>query len=167
MVEIFVKDILCWESELPGLYGHTDGYYATVEQQGRLTLHLHTLLWIKNAATPQEIRDKIMAGDSIFRKKLIDYLESAHQGEFNHGSMADVRMRVNADPETTSEEEDLQSTSRYQVPTQTLPSAPPPLCNKLHSDTKDCEKCQRLAEWWTTYEHEVDDLLLRSNVHTC
>ncbi|KAJ7085021.1 hypothetical protein C8R43DRAFT_854395, partial [Mycena crocata] len=125
------------------------------------------LLWIKNAATPQEIRDKIMGGDSIFQKKLIDYLESAHQGEFIHGSMADVRTRVNADPEATPEEEDFQSTSRYQVPTQTLPSVPPPICDKLHSNNKDCQKCQRLAEWWITYEHEVDDLLLRSNVHTC
>ena len=24
-----------------GLYGKTEGYYGTVEQQGRLTLHLH------------------------------------------------------------------------------------------------------------------------------
>jgi hypothetical protein len=31
MVEVFLKEILCWESELPGLYGHTNGYYATVE----------------------------------------------------------------------------------------------------------------------------------------
>jgi len=29
-----------------GLYGDTSAYYGTVEQQGRLTLHLHLLLWI-------------------------------------------------------------------------------------------------------------------------
>ncbi|KAJ6623681.1 hypothetical protein B0H10DRAFT_1633847, partial [Mycena sp. CBHHK59/15] len=148
------------------LYGHTNGYYVTVEQQGRLTLHLHSLLWIKNAATPQEIRDKIMGGDSVFQKKLIDYLESAHQGDFIHGSMSNVRERVNADPEASPEEEDLQSGPTYKVPTQTLPSVPPPLCNEVHEDDK-CDKCQRLAEWWLTYEHEVDDLLLRSNVHKC
>ncbi|KAJ7171849.1 hypothetical protein C8R43DRAFT_840907, partial [Mycena crocata] len=32
MVEVFLRDVLCWESELPGLYGHTEAYYATVEQ---------------------------------------------------------------------------------------------------------------------------------------
>ncbi|KAJ7883594.1 hypothetical protein B0H13DRAFT_1526918, partial [Mycena leptocephala] len=32
---------------------------------------------------------------------------------------------------------------------------------------KNCHKCRRLSEWWQTYEHEVDDLLLRSNVHKC
>ncbi|KAJ7843728.1 hypothetical protein B0H13DRAFT_1472248, partial [Mycena leptocephala] len=30
-----------------------------------------------------------------------------------------------------------------------------------------CQNCQRLAEWWKNYEQEVDDLLLRSNVHKC
>jgi len=35
----------------------TAAYYAAVEQQGRLTLHLHMLLWILNSLSPQEIRD--------------------------------------------------------------------------------------------------------------
>ena len=47
-----------------GLYGKTSGYYGTVEQQGRLTLHLHLLLWIKGALSPQDIRDRLMSGDS-------------------------------------------------------------------------------------------------------
>lgn len=166
MMQVFIKHVLCWESELPGLYGHTDGYYATVEQQGRLTLHAHSLIWIKNAATPQEIRDRLMKGDSVFQKKLIDYLESAHQGDFIHGSITDVRNRVNADPEATPEAEDLQSGPTYKVPTQTLPSVPPPICNIIHdSDDTDCESCGRLSAWWLEYEHEVDDLLLRSNLH--
>ncbi|KAJ7828416.1 hypothetical protein B0H13DRAFT_2437799, partial [Mycena leptocephala] len=168
MVQVFLKDILCWESELSGLYGHTDGYYATVEQQGRLTLHLHSLIWVKNAASPQEIREKIMGGDSVFQQKLIDYLESAHQGDFVHGPMADVRKRVNADPDASPEEEDLQSGPAYKIPTQTLPTVPPSLCDEIHEHINDiCGKCQRLGEWWLRYEHEVDDLLLRSNVHKC
>ncbi|KAJ7149838.1 hypothetical protein C8R43DRAFT_887605, partial [Mycena crocata] len=32
MVQVFLEDVLCWESELPGLYGHTNAFYATVEQ---------------------------------------------------------------------------------------------------------------------------------------
>jgi hypothetical protein len=43
--------------EHPGLYGKTAAYYGAVEQQGRLTLHLHMLLWILNSLSPQEIRD--------------------------------------------------------------------------------------------------------------
>ncbi|KAJ7872667.1 hypothetical protein B0H14DRAFT_2344640 [Mycena olivaceomarginata] len=166
MVEVFLTEILCWESELPGLYGHTNGYYATVEQQGRLTLHLHALIWIRNASTPQEIRDRIMGGDSVFQRKSMEYLESAQQGDFLYDSMADVRQRVKVDPDLTPEEEDLQSGPTYQVPTQTLPSIPPPFCDRSHGNIS-CIKCQDLESWWQRYEYKVDDLLLRSNVHKC
>jgi hypothetical protein len=57
--ENFIKHVLGVGSNHPGLYGETDAYYGTVEQQGRLTLHLHLLLWIKGALSPQEIRDQI------------------------------------------------------------------------------------------------------------
>ncbi|KAJ6620990.1 hypothetical protein B0H10DRAFT_1726858, partial [Mycena sp. CBHHK59/15] len=133
-----------------------------------LTLHLHSLIWIKNAATPQEICDKLAGGDSVFQKKLIDYLESAHKGDFIHGSMADVRERLNADPEASPKEEDMESGPTYKVPTQTLPTAPPPMCDEhREANPEICEKCEQLASWWLTYEHEVDDLVLRSNVHKC
>ena len=44
MVETFISDILGVDSTHRGLYGKTNAYYGTVEQQGRLTLHLHMLL---------------------------------------------------------------------------------------------------------------------------
>ncbi|KAJ7149839.1 hypothetical protein C8R43DRAFT_844319, partial [Mycena crocata] len=124
------------------------------------------LLWIKNALTPQEIRDRLMRKDSVFQKKLVAYLESAHQGEFTHGTLEDVRARVKTDLHPSPEEEDAQSGPTYQVPTQTLPSVPPPMCSEEHGD-EYCEKCLALSEWWVKYEHEVDDLILRSNVHQC
>ncbi|KAJ7914643.1 hypothetical protein B0H13DRAFT_1611316 [Mycena leptocephala] len=55
----------------------------------------------------------------------------------------------------------------YQVPTQTLPSVPPPLCKFHDLPEISCDDCQRLAAWWRRYELEVDDLLLRSNLHKC
>ena len=61
IVQLFVKHVLgCVGENHPGLYGDTSGYYGTVEQQGRLTLHLHLLLWISGSLTPQEARDRIM-----------------------------------------------------------------------------------------------------------
>ena len=47
--------VLGFKTKHPGFYGKTEAYYGTVEQQGRLTLHLHMLLWIKNALPPQDI----------------------------------------------------------------------------------------------------------------
>jgi hypothetical protein len=65
MVEMFIKHVLGVETDHPGLYGHTTGYYGAVEQQGRLTLHLH-LLYLKGCLTPQEIKDNVMDPTSDF-----------------------------------------------------------------------------------------------------
>ena len=55
MIQAFIEQVLGVGTHHPGLYGNTSSYYGSVEQQGRLTLHLHMLLWIRGALTPQEI----------------------------------------------------------------------------------------------------------------
>src|SRR6202011_4700344 len=129
-----------------GLYGKTAAYYAAVEQQGRLTLHLHMLLWIMNSLSPQEIRDQIMDPNSDFQKKMVEYLESVHVGEFMTGTMDEVKEQVH---ENMKAEE-------YQDPTQTLPDPPPKF-----------ESCENTANWWKIFKNTVDDLVLQSNVHQC
>ena len=53
MVQMFIEHVLGVDTESSGstdrtgAYGKTAGYYSTVEQQGRLTLHLHMLIWIR------------------------------------------------------------------------------------------------------------------------
>src|SRR5712692_7166503 len=115
IVEMFIKHVLGVGREHPGLYGETAAYYGAVEQQGRLTLHLHMLLWIVNSLSPQEIRDRIMDPNSDFQKKIVEYLEGVHVGEFLTGSMDDVKKNVNKDIECKD----------YKDPTQTLPNPPP------------------------------------------
>jgi Helitron helicase-like domain at N-terminus len=44
MSEMFIKHVLGVGENHPGVYGKTGAYYGTVEQQGRLTLHMHMLL---------------------------------------------------------------------------------------------------------------------------
>lgn len=56
-VNAFLKHILGVNTNHNGIFGKTKAYYGTVEQQGRLTLHLHMLLWIQNAMSPQQIHD--------------------------------------------------------------------------------------------------------------
>ena len=138
-----------------GVYGKTAGYYGTVEQQGRLTLHLHMLLWIRGTCTPEEARLQIMQPDSLFRSKLVEYLESCHAGDFISGSMENVASAV----KTASEKAD------YKNPTETLPEPPPASChNPLRND---CSSCDKLSAWSSRYQFMVDDLLLKSNVHKC
>ena len=95
MVEMFIKHVLGVNQDHLGLYGKTAAYYATVEQQERLTLHLHMLLWILNSLSPQEIRDQMMDTNSNFQKRIVEYLESVHVGEFMTGSMYEVKEKVN------------------------------------------------------------------------
>ena len=153
MVQMFIKHVLGVNQDHPGLYGDPSAYYGTVEQQGRLTLHLHLLLWLSGALTPQEIRNKIMDVNSDFQKKIVEYLESVCVGEFLTGPKIDVSERV----EVASKAPD------YLDPTFTLPVPPPPSCDDQCSDCS-CEKDQNL--WWQEYESTVDDILLRSNQHT-
>src|SRR6266536_3045228 len=154
LIEMFIKHVLGVGSNHGGLYGQTSAYYGTVEQQGRLALHLHLLLWIKNAFSPQEIRDKIMDPASDFLKKIVEYLEGVHAGEFQTGTKDEVEAEIKF----------KETQPGYQDPTQTLPVPPPPLCDTPGDDCKDCESLQ---SWQDQFKHTVDDLVFRSNVHDC
>jgi len=44
MIKSFIKNVIGDNKENKGLSGSPAGYYAPVEQQGRLTLHLHMVL---------------------------------------------------------------------------------------------------------------------------
>lgn len=170
---MFIKHVLGIGTEHSGLYGNTSGYYGTVEQQGRLTLHLHLILWIKNAPSPQEIRDKLMNNDSEFQQNLIKYLEGCQKGEFPTGTMEYVKSKIPIDVENKSKgvhtvfHNNLnQSVDKsYKDPTQTLPENPPERCKTIKHTS--CNYCELLTSWWNQFNDTVDDILLRSNVHKC
>ena len=152
MVQMFLKHVLGVDQQHSGLYGDTSAYYGTVEQQGRLTLHLHLLLWIAGSLTPQEIRDKIMDINSDFQKKMVEYLESLCVGEFLTGSKIDVSEKMG----------DASKLSDYQEPTLTLPDPPPSPCG---DDCKACSCDEQCALWWKRFPDTTDDILMRSNQH--
>ncbi|KAF8158596.1 hypothetical protein B0H34DRAFT_656281, partial [Crassisporium funariophilum] len=154
MVENFIKHVLGFDKKHPGYYGKTEAYYGTVEQQGRLTLHLHILLWIKNALSPQDIRDKIMDPESDFQKAMVEYLEAVHKGEFFDGKLEEVEKRL----------EEYQKNPEYVPPTKTMPEAPPPRCPERNA-CDVCDKCKALDSWWSCFRIVVDDLVKRSNRH--
>ncbi|KAF8224921.1 hypothetical protein L208DRAFT_1308386 [Tricholoma matsutake] len=154
MVEQFIQHVLGVDSYHPGLYGETSAYYGTVEQQGRLTLHIHLLLWIKSGLTPDEIRDRIIDPNSDFQQQMVEYLESTYQGEYMTGTQADVLTNVS----------NVAKSPAYCDPTETLPEAPPILCA---AKCGNCKKCQGLKAWQESFSFTVDDIVLKSNIHTC
>ena len=165
MVQTFLEDVLRVNKENEqGFYGPASGYYGTVEQQGRLALHLHMLLWIKGNLNPEDMRAKILDGDSVWRTKVIDWLERCHVGEFICGTHADVLER----------NDKLKKEPNYKDPTMTLPVPPPEPC-ELHAELEpevleieaECHTCAASLQWNKNYGDVVDDILLRSNVHRC
>ena len=176
MVQMVIKHVFGVGTDHPGLYGDTSAYYGTVEQQGRLTLHMHMMLWIKGALSPQVIRDRIMNKDLEFQQSLISYLEHAHMGELFTGTLDEVKEK-NPLPKTpgpqgihTILKEENIIDPNYKDPTQTMPIAPPPICNKVHDNeniSDPCIECDALNEWWKIFESTVDDLIVWSNTHTC
>ncbi|KAF7972078.1 hypothetical protein HWV62_19157 [Athelia sp. TMB] len=154
-VNAFITHVLGVGHKKPGLYGQTTAYYGTVEQQGRLTLHLHLLLWIKGALTPQEVRNNIMDPDGTFQKNMVQYLEASHQGEFATGDLETVRRKVAS----------AESKPGYLDPTLTLARPPPTQCE--NNNCEGCQSCVSMKEWWREVESETDDLLLKSNMHKC
>jgi hypothetical protein len=153
MTEMFIKHVLGVGTNHAGLYGDTAGYYGTVEQQGRLTLHLHLLLWIIGSLTPQEIRDKVMDVNSDFQKKLVEYLESLCVGQFLTGTKSEVSDNV-----TAASKDD-----NYVDPTYTLPDMPP-YCSRCKGQCNFQHVEQ--SNWWEKFKTCVDDILLRSNIHS-
>ncbi|SJL08858.1 uncharacterized protein ARMOST_12229 [Armillaria ostoyae] len=154
MVDLFIEHVLRAGSDRPGAYGNATSYYGTVEQQGRLTLHLHLVLWIRNSLSPQEIRDRLIAGDSEFRRRIIEYLKAVHTGDYYMGTHKEVK-----DDQYTDS-----LLPEYVDPTTTLPSAPPPACSCIDVD---CDQCKEVETWWGYFRRLVDHLISTVNMHSC
>lgn len=174
MVLLFIKHLLRWADAegRPGVFGHTGAYYGTVEQQGRMTLHLHILIWIVCALSPQEVRDRLLGKDSDFTKELIDYLENCQTGEFLTGSMEDMVNKFGALKKPTRRSEINRNSNTETVreevddPTLRLPVCPPP-ASPCSDPTCKCSLCERNRQWVDDYKTTVDNVIYRSNVHAC
>ncbi|KLO04887.1 hypothetical protein SCHPADRAFT_801122, partial [Schizopora paradoxa] len=112
------------------------------------------LLWIQNSVSPQEIRNRIMDPSSDFQTRMIEYLESAHQGEYK-GSCEDL---------VKGDLDDKESQNGYVPPSQLMPVPPPAFCD---CSQDGCIPCKRYSDWNRDYEDTVNDLLFRCNRHAC
>ncbi|EKM53755.1 uncharacterized protein PHACADRAFT_198177 [Phanerochaete carnosa HHB-10118-sp] len=55
-----------------GVFGHVSAYFGVVESQGRGSLHLHMLIWLKDAPTSDEMH-KLLKTES-FCAKVQEYI---------------------------------------------------------------------------------------------
>ncbi len=75
MISAFTNVILRYGREERGLLGYCEGFYGTVEAQGRGTLHCHMLIWLKDHPSPQDMRDA-MGGSTQYTSAVFTWLES-------------------------------------------------------------------------------------------
>jgi len=116
MVAMFIKNVLGVNQDHPGLFGKTAAYYGCVEQQGRL-LYICTCFfgfWTHYLHKKLEIE---LWTQILIPKRIVEYLESVHVGEFMTGTMDEVKEQV---------DENMKA-KEYRDPTQTLSDAPPSL----------------------------------------
>src|SRR6202041_4104117 len=110
---------------------------------------LGLVIW--GCLSPQEIRRRIMDPTLDFQRRLVEYLESTHVGEFLTGSQEEVLSNV----------AEASKANDYSDPTLTLPDEPPKSC-KLNCG--ECTKCKTLISWWSKFETVFDDILSKSNI---
>lgn len=154
MVNLFLKHVLGVNTDHSGLFGDTVAYYGTVEQQGRLTLHLHLLLWVADMLSPEKIRSRMSDESSPFKTKMIEYLESCMKGEFLSGSMETVKHLID------HKEQFIDS----QDPLEQLPTEVPKAC---HNSCGSCLDCKQNSRWWENFPLINDHIILKANLHKC
>lgn len=174
MVQLLIKHLLRFGDPKGrrGVFGHTGAYYGTVEQQGRMTLHLHILIWVICALSPQEVRDKLMAKDSEFTRDLLAYLDDCQTGSFltgtmddmasKYGPLKDYKRMTSTQGRLPSELEKVDADD----PTERLPRRPPHPSTCLQKDCF-CTICEEHALWDAQYMETVDNVIYRSNIHKC
>ncbi|PBK89459.1 hypothetical protein ARMGADRAFT_1033039 [Armillaria gallica] len=118
MCKLFIEEVLgCLSTnQRKGIYGDTNAYYGTVEQQGVMS--------------PQDVCDSILNPDSKFQKKMVEWLEGCHMGELFNGTQSKIQSKV----------EQNEAKTGYVDLTWSLPEVLPKECivKTVHEDCPTC-----------------------------
>lgn len=156
MVNLFIQHVLRpGDVALSGLFSDTAAYYETVEQQGCLTLHIHMIIWLYNSLSLQQVKERLLAGDSIFQQELIAYLESVHKGDYFTGPQASISDMCHAGSLEPG----------YHNPTEVLPVSP-----LVHCDADGCDdrmKGNSTDSWWSYFRSIADMIVSKCNIYSC
>lgn len=56
-----------------GIFGFVNGYFGVIEAQGRGSLHVHLLIWLKNAPNAEEMLELLT--QPVFHEKIATYID--------------------------------------------------------------------------------------------
>ncbi|PPQ86017.1 hypothetical protein CVT26_012561, partial [Gymnopilus dilepis] len=94
MITAFIDVILKYGRDEPGIYGYCEAYYGVVEAQGKGTLHLHMLVWLRGHLSPQLLQERLRTSPE-YKERFVQWLESIIMNEFPslHENRADEPSR--------------------------------------------------------------------------
>ena len=98
-----------------------------------------------------------MDSESELQKRMVEYLESVHMGEFVGKTMAEVAEDIQEATDNNPCRPEL---------TTLLPEPAPAKCSE------DCcdhlyDACKTALSWWDRFGATVNELLFKCNVHSC
>lgn len=80
-----------------GVLGEVSAYFGTVESQGRGSLHLHMLLWLKGAPSSVEMHEKLQQAE--FRAQVVVYIKANLRAYVPGLDSADAIKRITNEPQ--------------------------------------------------------------------
>lgn len=156
MVNGLLEDVLRVGSSEGGLFGPIDGYYGTVEEQGRKTLHLHLLLWVKNCPSPQRVRG-LLTSDPEFQSRFLAWMHNVHTGDFLNGTEESLSARY----EEPQPDKVVRGKPKKQPPLLKIRDPATELVRRPRNNMSDDE----LRDWITAHKEDVDKVVFCSNRH--
>ncbi|THH14182.1 hypothetical protein EW146_g6117 [Bondarzewia mesenterica] len=82
-----------------GIFGRVSAYVGIVECQGRGTLYLHIILWVKNTPTPEELCERL--ADEDFRSHVCQYIRQNFHAHLPGLSSEEEIKAMATEPEVT------------------------------------------------------------------
>ncbi|KAI0049247.1 hypothetical protein FA95DRAFT_1650432 [Auriscalpium vulgare] len=146
-----------------GVFGEVSAYFGTVEAQGRGTLHLHMLIWLKNTPSPDEMKDLLKT--EAFRAQVREYIRAnfrAHMPGLD--SLADVRATATdaevaysrpPNPQSPQYAQELVELERRVVRTKQVHTCTLAQCLRINKVGQAV--CKRRAPWPLSDDAVVDE----------
>ncbi|KAG9015583.1 hypothetical protein FRB94_000188 [Tulasnella sp. JGI-2019a] len=132
-----------------GVLGEVEAYFGVVEAQGRGTLHLHMLVWLRHAPTSEEMHDLLQ--DEKFRLKVTEYIRAnirAHLEGFTKEGIKSMpqekELAYSRPPDPTSEDYEHQSIVRER---ETVRAQQVHTCTKRTCLIFDTQKAKWVCKW--------------------
>ncbi|TFY54236.1 hypothetical protein EVJ58_g8978 [Rhodofomes roseus] len=145
-----------------GVFGHLAAYFGTVECQGRGTLHLHLLLWLRNSPSPTEMREWLQL--PAFRERVKAYINENFRASLRGAESASEVLALPKDAEVAYSRPIHPDSAEYWEEVQRL-EAVVARTKQLHVCGPGClvtdkvsrqPKCKRRAPWPLSEDDMID-----------